>query len=214
MKCRFVLLLIFLSCAPRSTIIYEEETKCLSLSSPMTDILKIENEEYTCYQSQDVRTFLSHYLILGYGVGLNDIEDSKRKYREYLDNIGYLFEYGLITGEMFLTALKKADYPEVQGILSVTKAELEAKKSFHEALYQYDGKLVKIIYLVKTEEDTTSNRVKYLLHITPFKYEDGGGVVSVFSLEVEKPLNNKLLNPKSLADSSRVVCLKYLGEEL
>jgi hypothetical protein len=165
-------------------------------------------KDFTVYRARRVRVYLASEFREPFATSLPD-GGYPALYQQSLDELGTLFERGVLTGEMFYDSVthdpgdwvSRHYYPQ-------------AASSVGEALASDSGPLMKILhYRVYRPSDAPSIR-NYEIWVTFSAQESGWGSFDIFEVEVSNPRASRETTGRGFASGARLTMFTYHGIQL
>ena len=158
-------------------------TGCRNLESTHPIVREYTGTDYTVFQTDSVRTYLSPTFsnaLMGWGDKIKPYQDD---YNRQLVDLGPLFRNGQLTGEMFWSVL----WDSTHSVEPFARPEsFSTQRSAFGETYSaevdgYNGPLLKILLVNRTD---TLDMLRYHIRATTDKHEDGWGGMLEYTLDV------------------------------
>jgi hypothetical protein len=166
-------------------------------------------EDFSIYQAGGIRIYIASAFKKDGFIGMNSEAEYQQFFEKTRDELGILFERGLLTGRMFFKAL--GDTPPNTGISNIHRRELT---SIDRALAADPGPLVKVLYFKDLSDPKIPTLRNYDLWITFEAGETGWGSFHHFYLELGNNKANAQTPGSEFSRGARLIKLEYKSIEL
>lgn len=191
---------------------YFKYCSCEDDTNSSKRIIKEEVMDYTFYEYDSIRVYLSPYFYWGFST--NDSTEAVSIFQNYIDQYGTVFDIGLITGKSFYCELFdscKVPKNTYGPILNLTSGD-----PLKPNLFGYEGPVVKILYIEEITKKTKApkNKRRFEIYATTSKFESGWGSFPMFILELENDNVKKETELKDFLIGAKVTCFMYKGTQI
>jgi hypothetical protein len=186
---------------------------CVSLHQKQRKSIAEQTEhDYTYFVKDTVRVYFSPYVMLGYCLPWDSIDQARRINNDIVNKgYGLLFKYGIVTGELFYQALNK-DNSFKQPIRNMsTYPYCDSLPQYFKDIYSYNGPILKVLMFIEQENDTIKgpNITTYKVYATPDKLEDGWGACPIFKLVIVSDKKYKDRNVELFFKKSKLLLPEF-----